>query len=748
MTPAQISILSKSPKFCIAQQGNYFDIKTNVKALTKKLKIIEKYKDCDFKNDSLLRNKSIYEVKTENKWVQHIVNVLENLEPEPMDVPSNVSDEERRAVSELAKNRDIIIKKADKSNIFVIMDSEFYRNKLVLNDHLNQPTYERTVKDADKEVFRQQCRLIDQHRNCFTEQEYKYITKFEWKSSLFYVNPKIAKCNEISERIQASSSVYLKMAPPLSLKGRPIISGPASPIKPLSQLISKLLAPLVPLQESYIKDDWEFIKQLPQQLTYDAELFTCDIVSLYTSIPHQLGKEAMDYWIENHGDMIPDRFTRNFVIEAIMFILENNNFEFEDTVYHQLEGTGMGIDFAGNYACLCIGYLERVKLFGPNMISNFSTEDIALIKRAFKRYVDDGFMFWPVHLPIDTFIHLLRSCHPSIKHTVVKGILICNGTVQFNVFMDVKVTLHNNRIVETELYYKPTNNHHYLEYESFHAKHVRDNIPYNFFKKIIVFTSDSGKEKSALDDMRKWLYKSNYPKIIVDKALHNAKLQGPAPPPSFKNEVIPFVTTNCSNYGSQAIVKKANMLLENCPDPGTRDLFAKKRVIHALKQPPNILRQVTSAKYIRSMSPISTQPNGIFACSHPLCKIHKLYLVQCKEFRVENGTIWTVPNHITCNSKNVSYFLRCKGCDSFSYLGITNDLRKRTNVHISCGKSGKSTNRADKHFYACKTDHLDPLFELYVLMELNDYEKLRVYEDDFHKRGFDTCNQYKASALG
>ena len=248
--------------------------------------------------------------------------------------------------------------------------------------------------------------------------------------------------------------------------------------------------------------------------------------------------------------------------------------------------------------------------------------------------------------------------------------------------------------------------------------------------------------------MREWLYKSNYPKFIVDKALHNAKLQGPAPPPSFKKDIIPFVTTNCSNYASQSIVKKANMLLENCPDPGTRELFANKQVIQALRQPPNILRQVTSAKYTRSINPNPTQPNGIFACPDPRCKIHRFYLVQCAEFRVENGSIWKVPNHITCNSKNVAYFLVCCGCDSFSYLGITNELRKRTNVHISCGKSGKSTNRADKHFFACKKDHLDPLFKLYVLLELNDYDKLRVYEDDFHKRGFDTCNQYKASAFG
>ena len=129
------------------------------------------------------------------------------------------------------------------------------------------------------------------------------------------------------------------------------------------------------------------------------------------------------------------------------------------------------------------------------------------------------------------------------------------------------------------------------------------------------------------------------------------------------------------------------MLLENCPDPGTRELFANKRVIHALKQPPNILQQVTSARFMRSTNPISTKPNGIFPCSDQRCKIHRLYLVQCAEFQVENGLIWKVPSHITCNSKNVAYFLICCGCDTFSYLGITNELRKRTNVHISCGKS-------------------------------------------------------------
>ena len=753
--------MSRSPKFCMTQQGNYFDIKKDIKVMTKKLKIIEKYKDANFRDESLLRMPSLHEVKTENAWVQHIVNVLENLEPEPINTPSNVTEEERRAVKELAENRNIVIKKADKTNIFVVMDSTYYKNKLVLNDHLNTPTYERTTSDADVKMFKEQMKLLERHRNCLTEKEYKFISTHEWKSSLFYVNPKISKCQEISERIQSNDSAYLKMKPPASLKGRPIISGPVSPLKPLSKLISKLLAPLVPLQESYVKDDWEFIKQLPKTLNYDAELYTCDVISLYTSIPHQLGVEAIDYWISNHSNMIPDRFSREFIIETILFILQNNNFMFEDTHYHQLEGTGMGIDFAGNYACLCLGYLEKVKLFGSIIIPYFTPEDIQLIKKAFRRYVDDGFLFWPTHLSIDLFITLLGQSHRAIQYTVEKGgvayypsiaprienqLVVYQRKEQSINFLDIRVTLFNGRNVETELYYKPTNNHHYLEYESFHAKHVRDNIPFNFFKKIIVFTSDPQKEKSALNEMRAWLIRSNYPKIVVDRALHNAKLQGPAPPPEFNKEIIPFVTKNCSNYASNAIVKKANLLLDSCPDEETRNLFAQKQVIHAMKQPPNILRQVTSAKFFGSNTSSLQKQNGIFRCSEKRCKIHRGYLMECSEFKVANGSTWHVSSHITCDSKFVVYFQVCNGCDSFSSVGKTNNLRKRTNVHISSCKSGKTTDLFDKHVYACKKDHADPVFKLYVLLELNSYDKLRVYEDNFHKKGFDTLNRYKASA--
>ena len=48
---------------------------------------------------------------------------------------------------------DIVIKKADKGNVLLLMDKEFYRDKLVLQDHLYTSTYCPTHSSADKETF-------------------------------------------------------------------------------------------------------------------------------------------------------------------------------------------------------------------------------------------------------------------------------------------------------------------------------------------------------------------------------------------------------------------------------------------------------------------------------------------------------------------------------------------------------------------------------------------------------------------
>ena len=85
----------------------------------------------------------------------------------------------------------------------------------------------------------------------------------------------------------------------------------------------------------------------------------------------------------------------------------------------------------------------------------------------------------------------------------------------------------------------------------------------------------------------------------------------------------------------------------------------------------------------------------------------------------------------------VVHYQICTGCNEVSNVGKTN--------HISSCGLGDSSDRFDNHVFACKKDKNEPHFKLYILMEVNDYDKLLVYEDYCQKRGFDTLNRDKAT---
>ena len=83
-----------------------------------------------------------------------------------------------------------------------------------------------------------------------------------------------------------------------------------------------ILKPIVPHLITYIKDDWEFIKCLPRFLTVDSDMYSCDIASLYTSIPTELGLETIEFWIMRKRNLIPQRLTKEFILESIEFIFK------------------------------------------------------------------------------------------------------------------------------------------------------------------------------------------------------------------------------------------------------------------------------------------------------------------------------------------------------------------------------------------------------------------------------------------
>ena len=99
-----------------------------------------------------------------------------------------------------------------------------------------------------------------------------------------------------------------------------------------------------------------FLIKFPRDVDEDTEIVMLEVISLYTSIPHKFGIEAVDYFLSKYQEDLHPKFKKEFVLESANFILKNNTVTFDSEFYLQIKGTAMGTIFAPTYANLTIGY--------------------------------------------------------------------------------------------------------------------------------------------------------------------------------------------------------------------------------------------------------------------------------------------------------------------------------------------------------------------------------------------------------
>ena len=738
-----MKLLSHGTKFTPVTKGKYIDAKKCTENFTRRLKVKYKYHDTEFEDTSLCRNKSKKPIRIHDEEMKKILQKITNIEPAGnASIEDNLESDERNALRELQNEHNITIKEADKGGAIVIMDKDFYDEKLVLADHLlHEDTYVKVEDDADKKTMKDLIKLVDEHSECLTTAEMEFVKDPNWRSSEFYIRPKIHKCKSVLEEIEKNPQHVIDMNGAADLVGRPIIAGTHSPTRHLSDLITEILRPIVPTQTSYVKDDWDYLRKIPRNLNGKYKLFGCDIQSLYTSIPHELGLEAMEYWLERCRDLVPERFTNEFILEAIEFLLKNNNCLFNGEMYNQITGTAMGASFAAFYACLTIGYLEETKLF-PRLRQEFGENDANTIAETYRRFMDDGIVFLPWHICKDKFLALLNEMHPSIVFTLEHSskVRFMGKIVERLNFLDLSIMVEENGTTHTDVYYKPTNSHDYLHYDSFHQKHTLHNIPYCLAKRIVVFCSDDIIMNQRLSELKKLLTQCKYPENIIDKGIFNAQLQGPAPPKVEKHNILAYVHPNMSNFQFNHIIKTTSNLLKNTSSDDIKEIFKDVRFVEAVSQPKNILRSLTST----FTNIIETTP-GIYAeCNPNKCEICSLgYIQNCTSFTTSSGKEWTIRSHISCNDRNVLYYLECLFCNgNVTKTGKTlTTLRLRINNHRSDCFTGRTSDVFDKHCHECGAHRgVQPYFRVRAFMKLSHPGKLMVYENLLHERKYATIN--------
>ena len=376
--------------------------------------------------------------------VEKIKSDLSNLQ-----VPyhqNNLNDGEIKALKNIRRNSDIIIKPADKGSATVIMDRQNY-----INEGHRQLGDDRYYKKIQEPIFMETRLKVNEilldllDKKFISEKQFQYLkSPDEPRPRQFYMLPKIHKPLE-------------KWPVPNMPPGRPIISDCSSESYKVSEYIDHFLQPLASKHDSFIKDTSDFLNKLKQvKINENSLIFTLDVDSMYTNIDHDSGLAA----IKKAFDTNPDpRRPDQHILDLLELSLKNNDFQFNRETFLQTKGTAMGKKYAPSYANIFMAQFETEAMKKCYLKPDF-----------YKRFLDDIFGVWNHGREnLDTFLKILNSHHPGIKLTAV----IEANSIDF---LDVTVfkgpSLRQKGIFDTKVFFKPTDTHQLLHKASFHPRHT------------------------------------------------------------------------------------------------------------------------------------------------------------------------------------------------------------------------------------------------------------------------------------
>ena len=151
-----------------------------------------------------------------------------------------------------------------------------------------------------------------------------------------------------------------------------------------SQFVGHFIGPFIPLSQFFIRDSTHLINILNELiLQLGMLLYTLDITSLYSNIPHHEGIQAIKEMLAINRP--PNDLPYNsYITELLGIALTNNHLEFNGTFYQQVSGTAMGKKLAPSYANLFMTKFEEKYVY-----------TYPLQPMLWKRFKEDIFFIWP-----------------------------------------------------------------------------------------------------------------------------------------------------------------------------------------------------------------------------------------------------------------------------------------------------------------------------------------------------------------
>ncbi|KAM5151821.1 cytochrome P450 2W1-like [Mantella aurantiaca] len=254
----------------------------------------------------------------------------------PKNIPNNLTPTQNLALQHLQNNSSIVIKPSDKGGNVVIMDVQQYLDMCyrILN---NTEWYTMVSSNFVDVVYAKFYSLIDEafDEGTIDQQLRNYIRTPYPTLPTFYALPKTHKN---------------LTTPP----GRPIVSGCGGITENLCQAVDLHLRPYVMSLPSFIQDTPHLLRTIHDlQVPPGSWLVAIDVEALYSSIPHELGCQAINSFLQQRPQN--EWKFNNFMLQALKFILHHNIFCFNNQIFLQRQGVAMGTSCAPSYANLFLG---------------------------------------------------------------------------------------------------------------------------------------------------------------------------------------------------------------------------------------------------------------------------------------------------------------------------------------------------------------------------------------------------------
>lgn len=629
--------------------------------------------------------------------VAHVLDTITSLKPKKQtNIQHNIPNDEFQVIDKLKLNTDIVIKEADKGSAVVIMNKTDY--KATIYDMLNDTiTYEKTNQNIDlNDIVQLVTKFCNQWKNVLSKEETDIIIKYPSDIAQIYGLPKLHKSKiliKYLEESQHTNNCVYTGPYPNDMKFRPIISCRSCPTKQLCALLDRILRPFLTFVKFRIQDNWEFLRRCPNQVAEDTYAITADITSLYTNITTTSGIDAINYYYDNYKSRtnLPHRITKTFVIELYKFCQGNLFFSFDEIIFRQNSGTGMGKDFAPALADLKIG-LDEIKL-EEYVRQSFDIEVSKFFLSHYRRYLDDVIFLWRQSFKnLDKIKTFMNSIDPKIQYTFESSLDNLNSIP----FLDVLITFTNGKL-DTDIYSKPTDTYNYVPFNSNHPRHTIRNIPFVLARRIKGIVSDPNKLQGRFQDMTERLKYKKYPTQLIKGSIERAMSlkrediikAKPENPDVTKQNTIFFTHTHNNAITNPSIQVKdltttINQLLPNT-DPKFTLLCGNRRS-------PNLRSLLMFDQ--NSQPKVKHCRKGCVFCP---------YLHEGCKLTLKTGVTLKTNRNFTCGSRNLVYIIVGKQCREF-YIGETGDmLKNRFAVHRSQGKADATfvPVRADQHLRIC-----------------------------------------------